>query len=239
MVARSVSYGALELKRVAHRYWVTGLLLSIAIHALMLGTFHLKWFDGGIDISNFPLHTPRLTQSLSGQPRLPGIVPLPPVNRATGAVRRASGTPVPVPESVADPEKTLATQEDLARSVEPQSSDGEGSGLPGVITVPETGEDIPVPFEAVEKLPVPLARVIPVYPPLAIQAGIEGRVVVRILVGKDGRVHEAAVEFSTADCLNDAALAAARAYVFTPAYMNNGPVSVWVMMPFSFRLKSK
>jgi hypothetical protein len=27
--------------------------------------------------------------------------------------------------------------------------------------------------------------------------------------------------------------------VFTPAYMNNGPVSVWVSVPFKFRLADK
>jgi TonB family protein len=66
---------------------------------------------------------------------------------------------------------------------------------------------------------------------------IEGKVVVRLLVGKDGTVRQAVVEHSTAEILNDAALDAARLFRFTPAIMNNGPVTVWVLFPFTFRLR--
>jgi len=94
-----------------------------------------------------------------------------------------------------------------------------------------------VPFEAVEKIPEIVMRATPTYPPMAVLAGIEGKVYVKILVGKDGHVREAVVEHSTAECLNDAALEAARRFVFTPAYMNNGPVPVWISIPFNFKLK--
>lgn len=103
--------------------------------------------------------------------------------------------------------------------------------------MPGPADDTPVRFEAVEKLPEIITRIAPVYPPLAVKAGIEGRVVVNMLVGKDGHVREVALVHSTADCLNDAALDAARGFVFTPAYMNNGPVTVWVTVPFNFRLR--
>ncbi len=36
--------------------------------------------------------------------------------------------------------------------------------------------------------------------------------------------------------LNDAALAAARLWVFKPALVNNQPVAVWTAIPFSFGL---
>ena len=61
---------------------------------------------------------------------------------------------------------------------------------------------------------------------------------IRNLLG-GGRVREAAVEYSQAECLNDAALEAARGYIFTPAYMNNGPVAVWVSIPFRFKLADR
>jgi protein TonB len=81
------------------------------------------------------------------------------------------------------------------------------------------------------------ARATPIYPDLAIKAGIEGKVVVRLLVGKDGTVRQAVVEHSTAEILNDAALDAARLFRFTPAIMSNGPVTLWVLFPFTFRLR--
>ena len=82
-----------------------------------------------------------------------------------------------------------------------------------------------------------VTSVSPAYPPLAVKAGIEGKVWVKVLVGKDGQVQEASVDRSTADILNEAALAAARQFLFTPGVMNNGPVCVWVMIPFTFKLR--
>ncbi|GAG02318.1 unnamed protein product, partial [marine sediment metagenome] len=35
------------------------------------------------------------------------------------------------------------------------------------------------------------------------------------------------------------AVKAAMSFVFTPAYMNNGPVSVWVSIPFKFKLADR
>jgi outer membrane biosynthesis protein TonB len=35
---------------------------------------------------------------------------------------------------------------------------------------------------------------------------------------------------------NEVAVAAAMQWVFTPAVMNNGPVAVWVSIPFKFKL---
>jgi TonB family protein len=239
MVSTSLSYGAMELKQSAHRFWVIGLLFSLAIHSAVLGAFHLSWFDGGIDISRIPLHSPHLGPIVWTQPMIPGIVPLRPSQGTTGSVRSERGNPVPVPEEKADPQKNMATQKELAAAVDPQATGTEeGNGTTGIV-IPEGGDDTPVPFEAVEQIPVLVTRATPVYPPMAVMAGIEGRVVIKMLVGKDGHVHEAAVESSQAECLNDAALEAARGYLFTPAYMNNGPVSVWITVPFSFKLKQR
>jgi TonB family protein len=237
MVSTRISYGAMELKESARRFWVIGLLLSLAIHSAVLGAFHLKWFDGGVDMSRIRFHTPVLVGNVHLDPVIPGIVPLLPLKGTAGSVRSERANPVPVPEEKADPQKNMATQEEFAVSVDPQATGTEeGNGSTGIV-IPEGANDTPVPFEAVEQIPVLVSRVTPVYPPMAVTAGIEGKVVVKILVGKDGHVHEAVIEYSQAECLNDAALEAARGYLFTPAYMNNGPVPVWITVPFSFKLK--
>lgn len=237
MVSTSISYGAMELKQSAQRFWVIGLLLSLAIHSAVLGAFHLKWFDGGVDMSRIKFHTPVLVRNVTLDPVVPGIVPLLPPKGTSGSIRSERAIPVPVPDEKADPQKNMATQEELAVSVDPQATGTEeGNGSTGIV-IPEGGNGTPVPFEAVEQIPVLVSRVMPVYPPMAIAAGIEGKVVVKMLVGKDGHVHEAVIEYSQAECLNEAALEAARGYLFTPAYMNNGPVSVWITVPFSFKLK--
>jgi len=112
--------------------------------------------------------------------------------------------------------------------------------LEGVVGVAGDREEPPPDFNDPrfpDELPVLVTKVEPEYPSLARQAGVEGRVVVHILVGKDGRVlkTQVAERFSNL-LLNEAALEAAQRCVFKPALTNNRPVAVWVAMPFDFRL---
>ncbi len=61
-------------------------------------------------------------------------------------------------------------------------------------------DDTPPPdFVPVEKEPQIVNEVIPKYPELAQRAGIEGRVIVKIWVDKDGKPHKAVVLKSDAD----------------------------------------
>jgi len=107
-------------------------------------------------------------------------------------------------------------------------------GRPGEGTAPPP-EPAPNEFVFTEKLPMPVARVTPEYPQIARAAGMEGKVVVRMLVGVDGRVRRAEIETSSA-LFDEAALAAARKWTFTPAETDGKPVMVWVRVPFDFRL---
>ncbi len=97
-------------------------------------------------------------------------------------------------------------------------------------------EEPPPDFVYTEKNPVIIHGVRPEYPALAIRAGIEGTVWVKIWVDKEGKAREVVVTKSDAEIFNEAAISAAREFLFTPAYTNAGPVSVWVSMPFKFRL---
>jgi len=47
------------------------------------------------------------------------------------------------------------------------------------------------------------------------------------------------IQKSDAEIFNEPALEAAKQFIFTPAYMNNGPVAVWVSVPFKFKLADK
>lgn len=239
MTATAIRYGAIELKESAQRFWVTGFIISLVIHSMILSAFHMDLFHVGTDVRNIPMRPVTLGPRIHLDPPIPGLTTPPPATGGAPRVHSERANPVAVPDEKADPEKELATQEQMALQVDPIANGaGEGSGeRTGIITIPGAGDDTPVPFEAVEKLPEVITRVTPEYPPLAVRAGIEGRVVVQMLVGKDGHVREATVVRSTADCLNDAALEAARGFLFTPAYMNNGPVAVWITVPFNFRLR--
>jgi protein TonB len=99
-------------------------------------------------------------------------------------------------------------------------------------TLPARGE-----WVYVEQLPVAIREVKPVYPQIAIDAGVEGPVTVHVLVGKNGRVLKAELaERFQVPMLNESALAAARQWVFTPGYANGKPVACWTAIPFRFRL---
>jgi protein TonB len=97
--------------------------------------------------------------------------------------------------------------------------------------------DPDAPATYVEVLPVAVTEVKPPYPDIAIQAHVEGKVIVLVLVGRDGRVREAKVDENRHVLLLDAAaLEAARRWVFSPALVNGHPVATWTAIPFDFKL---
>ena len=95
----------------------------------------------------------------------------------------------------------------------------------------------PPDFVPYEKAPNPIKRVAPVYPEIARKKGLDGTVWVKIWVGKDGKPRNVVIQKSTSDIFDQAAIDAARQFVFTPAMIQNGPVDVWVSIPLYFRLR--
>lgn len=105
---------------------------------------------------------------------------------------------------------------------------------PEVEALPEEEEEI-VPFWHVEQKPELVRMVKPAYPEIARKAGIEGRVFLHLLVGKDGRVEQ--VKFIKGPpVFKEAAIAAAKQYLFTPAMQNDKPVKVWMASRLLFQL---
>ena len=91
-------------------------------------------------------------------------------------------------------------------------------------------------FVPYEKEPTVVHKIDPKYPEIALRAGLEGNVFVKVWVDKEGKVRKVVVLKSDAEIFNDAACEAAKQWIFTPAVMQKGPVSVWVSIPFRFRL---
>jgi protein TonB len=101
---------------------------------------------------------------------------------------------------------------------------------------PPPEEDEVFEFFAVSEKPVIQHKEEPKYPDLARKAGIEGIVVITVTIGKDGKVENAAV-FKSLPMLDEAALAAAKKCVFTPAKQRDKFVKVKMNIPFHFKLK--
>ncbi len=74
------------------------------------------------------------------------------------------------------------------------------------------------------------------YPEIAIKAGIEGMVIVQIIVDKEGNPKQPQVVRSPAEVLEQAAVAAVMKQRFKPGMQRNRPVRVRMSIPVRFRL---
>ncbi|MEO0190684.1 MAG: energy transducer TonB, partial [candidate division WOR-3 bacterium] len=108
-----------------------------------------------------------------------------------------------------------------------------------IIPTTPTGPDIEViPYYRVEVKPQPISMPAPIYPPLAAKAGIEGKVVVKMLVDIDGSVIAVEIIKSSGNqMLDQSAVEAAKQSKFTPAKQRDKLVRVWVVRQIEFKLK--
>ncbi len=108
-----------------------------------------------------------------------------------------------------------------------------------IIPTKPVGPDIEIlPYQVVEIKPQPVYMPMPQYPSLALQAGIEGKTVVRMLVDVDGRVIDVQViKSSGSSLLDESAVSAARNATFTPARQRDRLVRVWVARMIEFKIK--
>ena len=107
------------------------------------------------------------------------------------------------------------------------------------------GDPLPLPqleepdvwdFEVVQEKPVLLKFIQPHYPELARKAGVEGTVIVKVLIGKNGSVEKSEI-FKSIPLLDDAALQAAMKCIFKPAKQRKKLVKVWMAIPYKFKLQ--
>jgi protein TonB len=189
-----------------------------------------------------PMHTIRLMKytDLGPPPSLTQTAAAPSVAVATSAVKPSIGIPVPVPDAEVNPEQTFATQKELSQAASPAT---EGTGGGGSVAIEQDikieDNEPPPDFVPYEKEPTVVKKIEPKYPDIALRAGLEGNVFLKVWVDKTGKVHKAVVLKSDAEIFNQAAIDAAQQWVFTPAVMQKGPVAVWVSIPFRFRLSNK
>ncbi len=238
LTATATRYGAAELQASSHRFWFSGLLVSVALHAVIVCCY-LAFGDNypGVIADQIPK-------------RLVGYLPQPsiqdgyklPEPKAGGSSRAKVGVPVPVANEMSDVvEETLQLETGLADAGASTGSGGTADGWVEEGTYPQEIEieEPPPDFVPVERHPEVLTMVTPTYPSIALRAGLEGKVWVKIWVNKEGKVRDVVLISSDSDVFTEAAIEAARQCVFRPAYMSAGPVAVWVFMPFRFTLKEQ
>ncbi len=230
-------YGAIELRSVYPIFALRGLLLAAILHLLVIGIYY---FGLSLTVEEPPLKIIHLSINEIGQPpSLKKNLAPPAVTIAAPDAHSANAVPVPVPDATISPDNTILKQDEMNQSTGATDSKiGEGENL--VVDGPANVEIEAEPdaFTPVEKPPVPVVDPVPQYPEIPLRAGIEGTVWLRIWVTKEGKTKKAEVVKTDSELFNQAAIDAAMKWVFTPAVMNNGPVAVWVTIPFKFRLQN-
>jgi len=233
-------YGTREIRTLYPRYASIGILIAVMMHLAVFVGIYLYQSLTPVEIlpSKIGVTIYRCFPQFVPPPINP--VPMTGMNISYPGVKTVIGVPVPVPDAVVNADKTIPTQNEFsnANPVTATGNDGAiGIGSPDASLSITDADPSPTEFIFVEKDPVPVKAIVPVYPRLGIDAGIEGKVTVRMLVDKNGRVKKAFIQSSDVEIFNDPALEAALHYVFTPAIQNGRAIPVWVSVPFRFTLK--
>lgn len=258
-IMQDTGYGATELKKTYQKYLQRGLIFAILIHGFVIGTYLFANYiskmesDKKSDIQQRIINVSDLEPPPSAndeeEPPPPKIEepPVAPPKDLTAL------TPEPVAKDKAE-EQTIKTQKELEEIKSPVGSNDSGKfQYTGNLKVEEKKieekiekkekvveeKSVYQSFE-VEKAPecVNLSQVRSSmkYPEIAREAGMEGRVTVKVLVGTDGSVIKVG-SVSGPEVFQDEVRDKAADLQFTPGLQNGKPVKVWVTVPFNFKLK--
>ena len=252
-------YGAPELKKTYQRFFSRGLIIAVIVHLALVGTFLLVNYINKLKAEELSKQNQQRIINVTDlepppsatdeEPPPPKPLEVPPVAPPKDL---SALTPEPVAKEKAQ-EQTIKTQQELEQIKSPVGSDSGKISYTGKVNVEEKKVEEKVEKQKVveeksvyqsfevEKAPecVNLAQVRASmqYPSVAREAGIEGRVTVKVLVGPDGNVIKIG-SVSGPDAFHDEVTSKAQQLQFTPGLQNGKPVKVWVTVPFNFKLKN-
>lgn len=251
-----------ELKLPYRKYLKKGLIYSIILHICVVaaygGVHYYTKYKQDQEMKNIQqrIINVSLTDLEPPPSALDEEVPPPKVEEITTPTKDLEAlTPEPVAKERADVQ-TIKTQQQLEEIKTPVSNVGDTGkfSFSGTVKIEErkieekiTKKDVNIEekektvyqsFE-VEKAPecvnLQQVRGSMVYPPLAIEAGIEGKVTVKVLVNGDGSVIKVG-SVNGPEIFRDEVTSKAMSLQFTPGLQNGKPVKVWVTVPFVFKL---
>lgn len=168
----------------------------------------------------------------------PAVPSPPPVRRAPrpSAVTPAPSFPVEAPEGISEeaPVPPPLPDESMAGTVVP-----DGIGIPGgtfLDSPPPSPPPQPVRVGGAIEPPRRLRHVLPIYPPLARAAQVEGVVILEAVIAEDGTVRDVRT-LRSIPLLDASAIEAVRQWRFTPTRLNGAPVSVVMTVTVAFTLR--
>lgn len=256
---RNKEYGAYILRKNYVRYTTRALIIAVSAVAIGVAVPFVKaYVEAKLEAFRKKEKRQVITQLMEPPPiDKKNEPPPPPIDQPPPPPQRAQIKFVPpqiVKEEEAKREETIANIDTLLK-VDPGTKDvqGDPNAIPDIgeiegkgtqpVEVVEQKEEDPDPtaFIAVEKEPQPVnieeikKRI--GYPPLAKEAGIQGKVIVRVLVGKNGKYERHIVLRSPHKLLTEAVEKELPNLEFTPGIQAGKPIKVWVTIPFDFQLR--
>lgn len=175
-----------------------------------------------------------LTSGLARQAVQPALKPL--------STRFLPDDTVPAQPPPPPPHEVRRIVPDIPNEV-PILNLAEGPGAISTASDPDVAS--PVTTEVAERPPVivppqipPGGLSAPAYPSQEIRMGHTGTVMISVLILADGRVGEVRLDRSSGyPRLDEAAIAHARRWQFTPGTRDGAPAAMWRQMPVTFRLE--
>ncbi len=258
-ILQDTGYGATELKKTYQKYMQRGLILAILVHGFIIGTYLFANYISKLEDSKNKDIQQRIINvtDLEPPPSATDEEEPPPPKIEEPPVAPPKDLTALMPEPVAKEkaqEQTIKTQDELEQIKSPVGSDTAGKfNYTGTNKIeekkieekiekkePVEEKKIYQSFE-VEKAPecvnLSQVRASMRYPDIAREAGIEGRVTVKVLVGENGSVIKVG-SVSGNDAFHDEVRDKASDLQFTPGLQNGKPVKVWVTVPFNFKLSN-
>lgn len=243
MQARTIEdffpYGAPELLLQYNKYLAWAMLFAVTLH--VFGLFSWIAARALSEEPEAPMVRVRIIKDVAELGPPPAIAPTstPAIAVSGPAVRPSVGVPVPVPDAQITADATIASQEELSQMHAPVTA-GEGRGTGDSLVISDEAllfDDEPAidDFVPYQVAPAIVKRVEPVYPELARKAGIQGKVWVKVLIDKEGKVKKAVI-MQGPEIFNDPAVEAVMQWIFKPAIQQDRPIAVWMAIPISFRL---
>jgi TonB family protein len=224
-------YGAPELKAVARSFMLrataSASLLWLSLFAALV---IFAWLVPPVPGRNVPVDPGRVIIPID-EPVAPRVIE----EKQHTRITPDRGVIVPVHDKVELPEIIQAPPFDGGVETEGSFSDAVGDATRQSEGAVEPPPPLRTEFRFYDREPVAIIHKAPEYPDIAKQAGVEGRVVIALLIDRTGHVREAVVERSV-PMLDDAVIEATRRWVFEPALIDNRPVMAWVRVPVEFRL---
>lgn len=252
---RERNYGAYFLRKKYPRYLTTA--VGIVVFLALCGSFgpllakSMGWISETLE-----LEEREVVIQISELPPPPPIddlndPPPPPPPPVIKEIKQVDfRIPEPSPEPDLEDTTTIHKIEDLVdQNLGFDEVEGDDLDLPFIIS--EGGEEpevlidndpSPRDFQPVDAEPVPInlrdIQKLIGYPSIAQQSGVQGKVILRILVDKQGRYKKHIMHKSDHPLLSDVVEKHISKLKFTPAIQGNRPIKFWVNIPFNFVLQN-